>query len=61
MDHAEVVDADGEPVDLSLPQPEGSEGTEPEESEGTRSDGPVTEASTTEDDQDEAEHEEPAS
>jgi trigger factor len=34
MDHAEVVDADGEPVDLSLPQPE-----EPEETEG---DGPVT-------------------
>jgi len=31
MDHAEVVDADGEPVDLALPQPEapaeGSEGT----------------------------------
>jgi trigger factor len=28
MDHAEVVDADGEPVDLSLPQPEGSQGAE---------------------------------
>jgi len=29
MDHAEVVDADGEPVDLSLPQPEGTEGDGP--------------------------------
>jgi trigger factor len=28
MDHAEVVDADGEPVDLSLPQPDRSEGAE---------------------------------
>jgi trigger factor len=43
MDHAEVVDADGEPVDLSLPQPERSEGAE--------GDGPVTEASTTEDEE----------
>jgi trigger factor len=60
MDHAEVVDADGEPVDLSLPQPpssdlEVSEGTEPEEAEGTTSDGPVTEASTTEDEEDQEE------
>ena len=61
MDHAEVVDADGEPVDLSLPQPEASEGTEPEEPEGTSGDGTVTEASTTEDEQDEEESEEPAS
>jgi trigger factor len=36
MDHAEVVDADGNTVDLSLPQPEASEGTEPE---GSDSDG----------------------
>ncbi len=49
MDHAEVVDADGNPVDLSLPQPEASEGTE--------SDGPAAEASTTQDE----EQEEPAS
>jgi trigger factor len=61
MDHAEVVDADGEPVDLSLPQPEASEGTEPEETEGTSSDGPSIEASTTEDEQDVEEPEEPAS
>jgi len=33
MDHAEVVDADGEPVDLSLPQPTGAD-----------SDGPADEA-----------------
>ena len=37
MDHAEVVDADGDPVDLSLPQPDRSEETE--------GDGPVAEAS----------------
>ena len=37
MDHAEVVDADGDPVDLSLPQPDRSEETE--------GDGPVVEAS----------------
>jgi len=56
MDHAEVVDADGNTVDLSLPQPEASDGTEPEESEGTepeasegtRGDGPVTEDQDTE-------------
>lgn len=48
-DHAEVVDADGEPVDLSLPQPEAPEGAE--------GDSPVVEAATT---QDEEEHEEPA-
>jgi trigger factor len=58
MDHAEVVDADGNPVDLSLPQPQDSD---EEAAEGTSSDGTVTEASTTEDEQDEAEHEEPAS
>jgi hypothetical protein len=28
MDHAEVVDADGNTVDLSLPQPESPEGTD---------------------------------
>ena len=61
MDHAEVVDADGNTVDLSLPQPE-SEGAEPEapdttEPEGTSSDGPVTGT-----DSDESEtQEEPAS
>jgi hypothetical protein len=46
MDHAEVVDADGNTVDLSLPQPEaaseGAETEEPVDSEGTASDGPVT-------------------
>jgi trigger factor len=47
MDHAEVVDADGEPVDLSLPQPEASEGTE--------GDGPVDEASSTEGEEDQEE------
>jgi trigger factor len=35
MDHAEVVDADGEPVDLSLPQPTGAD-----------SDGPAAEPTT---------------
>ncbi len=39
MDHAEVVDADGEPVDLSLPQPEAPA----EGSEGADSDGPAAE------------------
>ena len=29
MDHAEVVDADGEPVDLSLPQPTGADSDGP--------------------------------
>ena len=54
MDHAEVVDADGNTVDLSLPQPEGSEGAEPEEadeaekSEGSDSDGPVASQDTEE-------------
>ena len=51
MDHAEVVDADGNTVDLSLPQPEGSEEAEPEgsdETEGTTGDGPVTAESETE-------------
>jgi trigger factor len=53
MDHAEVVDADGNTVDLSLPQPEAPA----EGSDGTESDGPV--AST---DSDESEtEEEPAS
>jgi len=42
-----VVDADGNTVDLSLPQPE-SDGAEPEESEGDSSDGPVTAESETE-------------
>ncbi len=37
MDHAEVVDADGNTVDLSLPQPPVSD---TETSEGTESDGP---------------------
>jgi trigger factor len=46
MDHAEVVDADGEPVDLSLPQPDRPEGTA---TEATGSDGPVTAESQTED------------
>jgi hypothetical protein len=43
MDHAEVVDADGNTVDLSLPQPPDSGSTDPESegSEGTRGDGPV--------------------
>jgi len=50
MDHAEVVDADGNTVDLSLPQPEAA-------SEGTESDGPVT---GTDSDESETE-EEPAS
>lgn len=54
MDHAEVVDADGNTVDLSLPQPDDSGS---EDTEGTTSDGPVTEASTTQDE----EQEEPAS
>jgi trigger factor len=40
MDHAEVVDADGNTVDLSLPQPA--------EAEGTESDGPVAAESETE-------------
>src|SRR3954447_21519419 len=53
MDHAEVVDPDGNTVDLSLPQPpdsdtEASEGAEPEEAEGTASDGPVVEESQSE-------------
>ena len=52
MDHAEVVDADGNTVDLSLPQPPDTEnvadGAEPEESEGDSSDGPVTAESETE-------------
>ena len=54
MDHAEVVDADGNTVDLSLPQPaEASEDTGPEEPdttepEGSTSDGPVTTESETE-------------
>jgi trigger factor len=40
MDHAEVVDADGNTVDLSLPQPDVSEGAE--------GDGPVVEESQSE-------------
>ena len=54
MDHAEVVDADGNTVDLSLPpQPEAlAEG-----SDGTESDGPVA---GTDSDESETE-EEPAS
>jgi trigger factor len=39
IEHAEVVDADGEPVDLSLPQPEAPA----EGSEGADSDGPAAE------------------
>jgi trigger factor len=39
MDHAEVVDADGNTVDLSLPQPE---------SEGAEGDGPVVEEAQSE-------------
>jgi trigger factor len=41
MDHAEVVDADGEPVDLSLPQPEAPTEGSTEGSAGTESDGTV--------------------
>jgi trigger factor len=48
MDHAEVVDADGNTVDLSLPQPEGTEPEEPEEAAGSDSDGPVDEDQDTE-------------
>ncbi|HEU5308662.1 MAG TPA: hypothetical protein VFW97_15145, partial [Acidimicrobiia bacterium] len=49
MDHAEVVDADGNTVDLSLPQPpvesEGSESatSDSEASEGAEGDSPVIE------------------
>jgi trigger factor len=46
MDHAEVVDADGEPVDLSLPQPDGPEGTEGDGPEGAESEAPATEPTT---------------
>ena len=59
MDHAEVVDADGEPVDLSLPQPEApAEGPEGAESDGPVADEPVeaSEASPAQ----EAPEEEPA-
>jgi trigger factor len=59
MDHAEVVDADGEPVDLSLPQPEApAEGSEGAEGDGPVADEPV-EASETAPAQ-EAPEEEPA-
>jgi hypothetical protein len=58
-----VVDADGNAVDLSLPQPESdedvAEGAEPEEAEGSDSDGPVAEA--VEPAEAEAVEEEPAS
>jgi len=45
MDHAEVVDADGNTVDLSLPQPPDSD---MEASEGAEGDGPVVEESQSE-------------
>jgi trigger factor len=50
MDHAEVVDADGNIVDLSLPQPEASEGTDSEELHDSeeRGDGPVAQDHDTE-------------
>jgi trigger factor len=47
MDHAEVVDTDGEPVDLSLPQPEGSDGAVGD-GPGTVTEDPVTEEPETE-------------
>jgi trigger factor len=59
MDHAEVVDTDGEPVDLSLPQPpdsklEASDGAAPAR---TGSDGPAEPVEAS----DEASQEEPVS
>ncbi len=63
VDHAEVVDEDGNTIDLSLPQPDGSigghgtRGTDTTEPEGSTSDGPVTGTDT---DESETE-EEPAS
>jgi hypothetical protein len=56
MDHAEVVDADGEPVDLSLPQPEApAEGPA-----GMESDGPVVDEPDEAPEAPVAAHEEPA-
>jgi trigger factor len=60
MDHAEVVDADGNPVDLSLPQPEGTDPEDPEGPEGSGSDGPVAEAVEPAEAEAEAAEEEPA-
>jgi trigger factor len=57
MDHAEVVDADGEPVDLSLPQPEGSDGAD---GDGPGTEEPQSEGAATPDEPAAAE-EEPAS
>jgi trigger factor len=63
MDHAEVVDTDGEPVDLSLPQPpdselEASDGAGPAR---TGSDGPAEPVEGSDEASDEASQEEPAS
>jgi hypothetical protein len=63
MDHAEVVDTDGEPVDLSLPQPpdselEASDGAGPAR---TGSDGPAEPVEASDEASDEASQEEPAS
>jgi trigger factor len=60
MDHAEVVDADGNPVDLSLPQPEGTDPDDTEDTEGSGSDGPVAEAVEPAEAEAEAAEEEPA-
>ncbi len=60
MDHAEVVDADGEPVDLSLPQPTGADSDGPADEPAAEGSAPPDHEADHEESEPEVPEEEPA-